>query len=141
VVDIYTQGGIYKSESVSTSERQDEEQMPRETRTRQGRTPPTGDPHRGDDPAEDPPPEGRATQGTHTEHTQTCIYTQGEQGARRKESYVRGARVTLTLTLKSNTQGGQGARVKKGSQLGGPELTRVSTSMYVCIIIASNELE
>ena len=58
-------------ESVSASERQDEEQMPRETGTRQGRTPPTGDPHRGEDPAEDPPPERRATQGTYTEHTQT----------------------------------------------------------------------
>ena len=59
-------------ESVSASERQDEEQMPRETGTRQGRTPPTGDPHRREDPAENPPPEGRATQGTHTEHTQTA---------------------------------------------------------------------
>jgi len=58
-----------QSESVSTSERQDEEQMPRETGTRQGIGLPTGDPHRGR--AEDPPPEGRATQGTHTEHTQT----------------------------------------------------------------------
>jgi len=48
-------------ESVSASERQDEEQMPRETGTRHGRTPPTGDPPRGEDPAEDPPPEGRAT--------------------------------------------------------------------------------
>ena len=56
-------------ESVSASERQDKEQVPRETGTRQGRTPPTGDPHRGEDPAEDTPPEGRATQGTHTEHT------------------------------------------------------------------------
>ena len=60
-----------QSESVSASERQDEEQMPRETGTRQGRIPPTGDSHRGEDPAEDPPPEERATQGTHTEHTQT----------------------------------------------------------------------
>ena len=62
------------SESVSTSKRQDEEQMPRETGTRQGRTLPTGDPHRWEDPAEYPPPEGRATQGTHTEHTDICYY-------------------------------------------------------------------
>ena len=34
------------SEIVSTSERQDEKQMPRETGTGQGRPPPTGDPHR-----------------------------------------------------------------------------------------------
>ena len=73
---------IYHSESVSTSERQDMELMPRETGTRQGRAPPTGDSHRGkdpatgdphrrEDPAEDPSPEGRASQGTHTEHIQT----------------------------------------------------------------------
>jgi len=58
-------------ESVSASERQDEEQMPRESGIRQGRTPPTGDPYRGEDPTEDSPQEERATQGTHTEHTQT----------------------------------------------------------------------
>jgi len=69
---------------VSTSERQDEEQMSRETGTRQGRPPPIGDPHRGEDPAtgdphsgedptEDPSLEERATQGTHTEHTQTLV--------------------------------------------------------------------
>jgi len=61
----------FNCESVSASERQDEEQMSRETGTRQGRIPPTGDPHRGEGPEEDPPPEGRATQGTHTEPTQT----------------------------------------------------------------------
>ena len=74
-----TKGWLYigtcDCESVSASERQDEERMPRETGTRQGRTPPTGDPHRGGDAAEDTPPEGRATQGTHTEHTQTlCTF-------------------------------------------------------------------
>jgi len=60
-------------ESVSASERQDEEQMPREIGTRQGRTPPTGDPHRGEDPGEDPPPEGRAGD-THKTHTDIYIY-------------------------------------------------------------------
>jgi len=64
-------GLLLNCESLSASERQDEEQKPRETGIRQGRTPPTGGPHRGENPAEDPPPEGRATQGTHTEHTQT----------------------------------------------------------------------
>jgi len=48
-------------ESVSASERQDEEQMPWERGKRQGRTPHTGDPHRGEGLAEDPPPEGRFT--------------------------------------------------------------------------------
>jgi len=48
-------GRCKESESVSTSKRQNEEQMPRETGTRQERTSSTGDPHRG----------GRTPQRTH----------------------------------------------------------------------------
>ena len=84
-------------ESVSASERQDEEQMPRETGTREGRTPPTGDPHRGEDPAEDPPPEGRATQGTHTEHTQTPCDRLGKQST--AAARVQSIKQTVLLAL------------------------------------------
>jgi len=79
---------VRNCESVSASERQDKEQMPRETGTRQGRTPPTGDPHRGEDTAEDPPPGG----GPHRGPTQNIHRQRIPEGSEKISQYRRGAR-------------------------------------------------
>jgi len=115
-----------RCESVSASERQDGEHMPRKTGTRQGRTPPTGDPHKGEDPAEDPPPEGRATQGTHTDHRQTSFIAYNSH----HKIGAQGGRIALAQKVPA-----RGHRARRGIQGENPPPPELRDFFFYTIVL------